>query len=63
MNKTEEADFDAFWKALTKDQILEYLGGITRSITCISGNSYSVNNLEDLVAAVEQELYEKRDNE
>jgi len=63
MNKTKEVDFDKFWKALTKDQILTYLGGITRSITCRSGNSYSVNNLEDLIAVVEQELYEKRDNE
>tara|TARA_R110000765_G_C18545106_1_gene561493 strand:- start:304 stop:495 length:192 start_codon:yes stop_codon:yes gene_type:complete len=61
MNQTEEGDFDAFWKALTKDQILTYLGGITRSITCRSGNSYSVNNLEDLIAVVEQELYDDKE--
>lgn len=62
MSKTKESDFDKFWKALTKDQILTHLGGITRSITCTSGNSYSVNNLEDLIAVVEQELYEKRES-
>lgn len=53
-----EENFRYFYKALTKDEILGYLGQFVRSVKCQSGNSYAIKDIHDLMAMVEQELYE-----
>jgi hypothetical protein len=57
--KMTDKEFDALFKSLRNDEILINLGEMIKSVTVKSGNSYAINNLSDLKAVVEQELYER----
>lgn len=51
--------FDLMFKAMTAEQKLKWLGENLRSVQVKNGQGYVIDSEGDLLAAVEQELYEK----
>lgn len=54
-----DEEFDEHFDALTSDQILEWLGKHIKYVTTRAGVPYYIENLSDLKAVVEQEMYER----
>lgn len=51
--------FDKYWKTQTADSILNLLGKKLASVSFKNDQSYAIENREDLVLALQQELYEE----
>lgn len=53
-----DEEFDEHFAALTHTQILEWLGKHVKYVTVKRGENYYIENVDDLKAVVEQEMYE-----
>lgn len=54
-----DKEFQLKFDVMTFDQKFKWLGEKTRSITMKKGQSYNIQSIEDLIAVIEQEMYEE----
>jgi hypothetical protein len=54
-----DKEFDEFFDSLSAEDLLNQLGKRLRRVTVRNGTGYIIDDVSDLKAVVEQELYEE----
>jgi hypothetical protein len=54
-----DQEFDLFFSQKNDCDIMQFLGANTNSVTLRNGKEYHIDCYDDLVAVVEQEMYER----
>lgn len=54
-----DRQFDNYFSGLSPGDLLEYLGKIVRGVKLSNGEVYRVDNYDDLIALIEQEIYQE----